>query len=319
MRAIFNKLAFNLEVLLNANPQHGGFFYQKNNNYFFTFNVLNLLNRPTIINENQLNSICTRLNGFSKEISKFGSKLYILLVPYKENVYFDRINFVKHYENKVSYQNLEKLRNCLIPKIIYPYKDLKVAAQKDIVYFKAEHHWADPGTYIGYKKLMETIQLDFDNVKIASPDEFYITENKFVRGDWYRTYMQGESAAAFGFNDLQHLDVNYKYYDHKNKLLPKIEKGKDGKTFKIWKNPEVQDFKIMSTGISYNEDLNNFLPASASEMIYIRLNGFQPFKDSMKFKFKKLFFNDVLNFKPNVIVLTIQENNFHIMNEFAAE
>lgn len=112
MRAIFNKLAFNLEVLLNANPQHGGFFYQKNNNYFFTFNVLNLLNRPTIINENQLNSICTRLNGFSKEISKFGSKLYILLVPYKENVYFDRINFVKHYENKVSYQNLEKLRNC---------------------------------------------------------------------------------------------------------------------------------------------------------------------------------------------------------------
>ena len=317
LRAIFNKLAFNLEVLLNANPQHGGFIYQKNNNYFFESGGLNQLNRPTIIDENQLNSICTSLNGFSKEISKFGSKLYILWVPYKENVYFDRINFVKHYENKVSYQNLEKLRNCLIPKIIYPYKELKEAAQKDFVFFKAEHHWADPGAYIGYKKLMETIHLDFDNVKIASPDEFYITENKFVRGDWGRNYMQGESAVSFGFNDLQHLDVNYKYYDHKNKLLPKIEKGKDGKTFKIWKNPEVQDFKIMSTGISHNEDLNNFLPASASEMIYIRLNNVQPFKESMKFK--KLFFNDVLNFKPNVIVLTIQENNFYIMNEFAAE
>lgn len=147
--------------------------------------------------------------------------------------------------------------------------------------------------------------------------EFKLTDSKFVRGDWSRYYMQGESATRFGFNGIQHLDVNYKYYDHKSILLPNIEKGKGGKIFKIWKNPGVKDFKIMSTGVSYNENLNNFLPASASEMVYIRLNNVQPFKESMKFK--KLFFDDVLNFKPNVIILTIQENSFYMMSEFSAE
>lgn len=317
LRAIFNKLAFNLEVLLNDNPQHGGLFFQKNNNYFFTFSALNQLNKPRKINQKQVNNICSSLNGFSKEIAKFGSKLYILWVPLKENIYFDKINFVKNYQNKVSFNNLEKLQKCLIPKIVYPYNELKDAAKKDFVFFKAEHHWTDLGAYIGYKKLMKTISLDYPNARIASLSEFNLTESKFVRGNWSRTYMQGMSTTRFGFNGIQHLDVNYKYYDHKSNLLPNIEKGVGGKIFKIWKNPEVKDLKIMSTGVSYNEDLNNFLPASASEMIYIRLNNVQPFKESMKFK--KLFFDDVLNFKPNVIILTIQENDFYVMSEFSAE
>lgn len=317
LRAIFNKLAFNLEVLLNDNPQHGGLFFQKNNNYFFTFSALNQLNEPRKINQKQVNSICSSLNGFSKDIAKFGSKLYILWVPLKENIYFDKINFVKNYDNKFSFNNLKTLQKCLIPKIVYPYKELKDAAKKDYVYFKAEHHWSDLGAYIGYKKLMKTISLDYPNARIAPLSEFKLTDSKFVRGDWSRYYMQGESATRFGFNGIQHLDVNYKYYDHKSILLPNIEKGKGGKIFKIWKNPGVKDFKIMSTGVSYNENLNNFLPASASEMVYIRLNNVQPFKESMKFK--KLFFDDVLNFKPNVIILTIQENSFYMMSEFSAE
>ena len=67
------------------------------------------------------------------------------------------------------------------------------------------------------------------------------------------------------------------------------------------------------TGNSQNENLLQYLPYSFKTMQFLRMNrGQQPAKD--EYKFMKLYKNDLITFKPDIVVVTISEN---IIAEFA--
>ena len=66
--------------------------------------------------------------------------------------------------------------------------------------------------------------------------------------------------------------------------------------------------KIMLIGTSQNENLLHFLPYSAAQLKYIRLN-LGGVKEVEQFKILKLYKKDILAFKPDILVLSITTDN----------
>ncbi len=257
----------------------------------------------------QLNEFCQR-----NQI-----KLYILEVPRKESVYkeflsdkygFDEKQFVKASRAQETIR--KEVQKHRIP-YIYPYNELRNAAKQDFAFFKFSHHWTDWGAFIGYSELMKEITKDFPDVPVVSLNDYRKSQNCLYRDDFLRNYRSPWLFYQF-FND-EHLDDHlernfYNYYDHKNgdKMVVRI-----GKFTKEFSYPEGRR-KVMLIGTSQNENFLQFLPYSAAQTRYIRLNWGQV-KDADQFKILKLYKKDILAFKPDILILSIHSNNLPALRD----
>ena len=240
-------------------------------------------------------------------------KLYVLEVPKKENVYkeiiedkygFDEKQFVKVSRAQDFIRS--EMRRHHIP-YVYPYKALRSAAKKELVFFKCSHHWTDWGAFVGYCELMKEINKNFPDMPVVSLKDYQKSQSWLQREEYKRDYAPSWHFFRF-FND-EHLDDHsewtfYDYYDHKNagKMVVRVEKYTKDFAY------PYGEHKIMLIGTSQNENFLQFLPYSAAQTKYIRLNMGQC-KEDDEFKILKLYKRDILTFKPDILVLSIHTDN----------
>ena len=277
--------------------------YFKKDDWFFLKPLVSKMNdnpafiRPIVQNLLQLNQFC-RQNKI---------RFYILEVPRKESIYkdllsrrygFDERAFVKTSQVQETIRN--KVRKHHIP-YVYPYEALRDAAKDDFVFFKRTWHWTDWGAFVGYRELMKEIGRDYPDMPVASLDNYNQSQNRLIRDDWSRNYYPGY---LYRFCNLQRIPATppclHHYYDHKNSGKMSVKIGKFTKDFVY---PEGKH-KIMLFGTSQSENLLQFLPYSAAQTKYIRLNtGW--IKASDEFKILKLHKKEILAFKPEILILSI--------------
>ena len=75
--------------------------------------------------------------------------------------------------------------------------------------------------------------------------------------------------------------------------------------------------KIMLVGRSMNENLSHFLPWSAAELKYIRLNSGR-LKSTDWFKVLKLYKNDIHDFKPDILILSINSDDLPLLRDLCS-
>ena len=246
-----------------------------------------------------------RLNEFCQQ-NKI--KLYVLETPKKESVYkellsdkygFDEKKFMKVSRAQETIRKEARKRH--IP-YIYPYEALRDAVKSDFVFFKCSHHWTDWGAYVGYRELMKEIRKDFPDMPVVTLDDYQKSQNWLQRDTYWRDYRLPWHFYGH-FNDEHLASIRktfYNYYDHKdaNKMLVRI-----GKFTKQFTYPQGKH-NVMLIGTSQNEVFLQFLPYSAGQTKYIRLN-FGQVKGADEFKILKLYKKDILAFSPDILILSI--------------
>ena len=251
----------------------------------------------------QLNEFCQR-----NQI-----KLYILEVPRKESVYkeflsdkygFDKKEFVKVSRSQETVRR--EVQNHNIP-YVYPYNELRNATKQDFVFFKCLHHWTDWGAFVGYRELVKEIRKDFPDMPFVSLNDYRRSRNWLIRDAYFRDYAWPGTAHKY-FND-QHSALFsekffYNYYDHKSADKIVVQVGKFTKNFAY---PDGKH-RVMLIGTSQCDNFLQFLPYSASQTKYIRLNMGQV-KNEDEFKILKLYKKDILAFKPDILILCIHTDN----------
>ena len=238
-------------------------------------------------------------------------KFYVFEVPGKEDIYkeilkerygFDEQKFIKVFQAREALRN-EAQKNHV--SWIYPYKALCEAAKKDLVFFKASHHWSDWGAFVGYCELMKEITKDFPNLPVVSLNDYRKTSNRLIRDEWHRDYFLWLPQRFFNFRTRESPNLTLStYYDHENSDKMVIRVGKYTKDFTY----PLENGKIMLLGTSQNENFCQFLPYTAKRTRYIRLNRGQVKIDD-EFKVIKLYKKDILTFKPDILILSIHTDN----------
>ena len=236
-------------------------------------------------------AIVNNLNQLNLFCQQHKIKLYVFEVPKKEAVYkelireeygFDENEFVKISQAQEAVRN--EARKCHIP-YVFPYEALRDAKKQHYVFFKLKHHWTDWGAFVGYRELMKEVCKD----------------------EYVERYEVGHHLfQIFNFGDVSDRSnwPFYNYYDHKDGSKMMLQVGKFTKDFTY----PGGKYKIMLLGTSQNENLSQFLPYSAAQTKYIRLNRGQV-KVADEYKILKLYKKDILAFKPDILILSISTEN----------
>ena len=294
-----------LSCIIRAN---GAIYFKENGWEFLTPLVPNMEYNPTTIQ-----SIVSNLSQLNQFCRQNGIRLYVLEVPRKENVYKEFLINKYGFDEKALtnvLQAQETIRNEVrkhhIP-YVYLYKALHDAAKRDFVFFKCSQHWTDWGAFVGYRVLMKEVHRDFPDMPIASLNDYKKSQNWLQRDTYWRAYaLPGHFYKFFNDRDLALLSERsfYNYYDYKNDDKIVVNVSKFTKNF-IYPDGK---YKVMLIGTSQNENFLQFLPYSATQTRYIRLN-MAPIKAADQFKILKLYKKDILAFKPDILVLSIHSDN----------
>ena len=171
---------------------------------------------------------------------------------------------------------------------------------------------------------MENLKKDFKNLKILTKNDFNITQSNKVRSDWDRKFHNGE-VMMYHFHNFENkadqiLDVKYNYYEHKqNKNLHTKIVDIPLKKEKTYYYDSGNDLRVMQIGTSMNESLLQFTPYSFKNLKYIRLINIKDMPGEESFKLSKYYQSDILEFKPDIIVLCLTPANLQNVVDFYKE
>ena len=260
--------------------------------------------------------IAIQLNKLEEFCNTNNIKLYILIVPYNVEVYYEELfpyidtTRMQYNKNQVIANIIEKAS----ANIIYPYNELKKQTKYKQIYYKMEHHWTDDGAYIGYLELMKEIKKDFPQVSITPLSEYELKKSKLTRGDWSRKFGLGEimehDIPALIKYKSKILDKKYVYYDNKNKkLLNKQVVNNEEIRKKEFYYSNGGNLRVIQMGSSMNESLLQFTPYSFKNLKYLRLNGVKQRPNNEEYKIMKYYKNEILEYKPDILIFCITPLN----------
>lgn len=154
----------------------------------------------------ELEAFRLELEFRKKYLNQRGCKFYFVIAPDKTNIYSDKIpNTIFRY-NKQSWgeQLIEYLYKYSDFKPINIYETLRANKNKELLYYKLDHHWNPVGAYYASNVVLNWIHNDFSDVSINSLNEYNITKSKTKTG-----------------NLINMLGYTGQYYDYEFKLSPK--------------------------------------------------------------------------------------------------
>lgn len=309
-REIIIKFVSNLMYHLSSIYSNKQAIYIEDTGWMFN---LPLIDEP--LSESEITEINETIRKFDKFLEDHGIKFYVLLVPKKESIYQSELfdygyDFQQDENFQLSIQRI--IASDAKKQIIYPYQELMNAKQDDYVFFKQAHHWTDWGAYQGYKKLMTRIKSDFPDIYVASLDEYNEFISSRIREDWYRNFGTGHTVNLLNLRGQadEILTTVYKYYNNKNQTVTEERQEYIKKFFN-----ENGKYRIFLTGNSQNEDLLQFLPYSAKELKYLRLNKEQ-LSNKEEFKFMKYYQKELLEFDPDIVVFAVSVGIFSKITDF---
>lgn len=299
----FAKLRFKIS---SKYYNQNGYIINKQSNWGFTPGEAKKI---TFTNKN-IDDIASNFEKLKNYCLENNIKLYVLVVPTKSAIYTDKMqdyyNAAKHLEFEKN--TIEKINKKLSYKLIYPYKELIESSNKDYTYFKAEHHWSDFGAFTAYKILIN----EMTNITPVTIADFDISQNNKIRGDFFRRYNSGTTYISLGLPDKltrNLLNTKYNYYTYKNAadIKESINGDKKIKTTKY--NKAKNNYRVLISGTSMNENLQPFLAATFSETLYLRLNNVKNVKGDDTYKFYKRYNGKITDYKPDIMIFCITFNN----------
>lgn len=315
---IYNNLKYVTSSGVIATPSA---FFNKKTNWMFA-NYINGTN-STCFDEQKLikrKKIFEKLNNFCE---KNNIKLYILIIPENFEIYYG--NMPAHINQKNIKQRIKNayyLRKNTNANIIFPYNELYKKSKTDFTHFKVDHHWTETGAYIGYQALMKEIRNDFPNVKISKLEDYNLSYSNLIRSDFDRKYYNGHTFhhlfPMYEWNAKKILDTKYKYYDHKNDsnlTLTVIDEPFHRGVLSTY--PSGSNLRVLQIGTSMNENLRQFTEHTFKNLKYIRINGVKNIPKSEEFKIIKYYKQDILDYKPDILIFCITMANLnHIPKVF---
>lgn len=312
------------KVILNKKTETEKMYFYKDTNVVFSKGHIP---KEEIFSKNDIKETASNLDKLNEFCKKNHIKLYTLIVPYNQYIYQQ---YAKDYANPKGLEalnnNIKELQKLSNSNIIYVYDDLKKASTKDFVAYKTDHHWSEYGAFIGYQRIMKEIQKDFPDIEIVNESDYKITTSKKVLNSFfYRNMFAGQtielSAPFLKMFQNTILDTKYKYYTYKNKTLletkiiniPKQYLGRD------YFYPKGSKYKLLQMGTSMNENLLTFTPYTFEHTKYIRLNEIRNMKAEEHFKIMKYYKQEILDFKPDILIFCIVPGNFKEVNNIFLE
>ena len=294
--------------------------YNKKSNYMF---VDDSGWYSSLYDEQVQEEIVKNLNRFNSFCQNNNIKLYLLVVPWQQDIYYKEGEPYLSVP-EVRYKLIDKIAGKTSFKTINTYNELQKASQNIQTYYKTDWHWTDDGAFIGYQLLMENLKKDFKNLKILTKNDFNITQSNKVRSDWDRKFHNGE-VMMYHFHDFENkadqiLDVKYNYYEHKQykNLHTKII-DIPYKKEKTYYYDSGNDLRVMQIGTSMNESLLQFTPYSFKNLKYIRLINVKEMSGEENFKLSKYYQSEILQYKPDIIVLCLTPLNLPNVIDFYKE
>lgn len=312
-------LFYKLKMINTVVEVNSGIYNQKTHWMFakahLDYSLQNLDKKSVLNTFEKLNEFCTNNN----------IKLYVLIVPYAVDIYqAEAYPYINPYLKQTNYDTVKQLQKMSDVKIIFPFDELKKESRKNYVYYKTEHHWTDTGAYLGYKELMKTIRKDYPNVKMVSLNDYDKSYSKMVRGDFDRRYDIGQT---FKNNiplskslEKKVLTTDYAYYDHKDRNSLKLEvvnipyhRGKN--TY----YPNGNNLRVIELGTSMNENLLGFTQYTFKNLKYIRVNSVKGREESEQYKVMKYYKDDILQYKPDILIFCITTGNLGSIRDLFKE
>ena len=256
---------------------------------------------------------------------KHGIKLYILIVPQKADVQITKYNFIKDTNKHEDFLNyISELQQVNNLKIIYPYNKMREAVSNGkLLYFKTEHHWTDDGAFIGYQELMKVISNDYPNIKILNANDFDYFYDKNVRGDFFRNFNFGQDCERMGISKSvckKYHQYDYTYYKYKDfDNLKTTVINTEHHLGKLYDYDKGANYKVIQLGTSQNENLTEFIPFTFKHVKRLRNNNVQGIKAEEEFKLIKYYKDEILEYKPNIIIFCITYNNISELHKLFEE
>lgn len=294
-----------LEMLLNSRINNKVAFFNKKTHWLFNNEQLKIrkLSRQTE------DRVLRELSAAGRFFRGQGIKTYMLMVPGKIDIY---AKAAEPYYKVRGIQNegtIKRMMSELPFPVVYPLAELQEGAKENFVFFKTEHHWTEWGAYLGYRKLMQTIAKDFPAAGAVGEDAYDIFYKRRVRGDWDREdFTLGQTFVQMNvkYPEDKLLDVEYKYYNPKKVLAEDVN---DTEMTKHYHNPDGNGLRVMLIGTSMSENLLQFLPQNFSELKYFRTNNSPIVPVAEEKKIMKRYKREILEYKPDILVLCFTISN----------
>lgn len=275
--------------------------------------------------KNDVEPTAKALDRFQDWCNKHNIKLYVLVVPYNQHIYQDEMKPFDNPQGLIGLNNnVKKFQSTTKANVIYTFDKLKEANKSERTFFKTDHHWTDYGAYIGYSELMKEIKKDYPSVKILSKDDFSYHYSKKVRKDLKRKFVAGNQLNEAGsfLLPLKNiiLDEEYRYFEYKDKdsivrRLYDNEHESGEKSF----YPKGAKLKVLQMGNSMGINILPYLEASFRDVKYLYLVSVMNRKEEENYKIMKYYKQDILNFKPDIIVFCITNSLVGKINDFFLE
>ena len=192
---------------------------------------------------------------------------------------------------------------------------LKDESENNYVYFKTEHHWTDDGAFVGYKELMKEITKKHPDIKVLQEQDFNISYNTKVRGDWNRKFSWGANTTKLNlplkYKKKLH-QTKYRYYTYKDfNLLETKNINIKYKRLKYYYYPKGADYRVILLGTSMCENLTEFIPYTFKNVFRIRNNSVNNISGKEEFKIMKYHEKEILDYNPDIIIFCITYVNMN--------
>lgn len=238
-------------------------------------------------------------------------KLYMVIVPVKESILYSRLGRGVPGDTREYDRWVEKLRRKSGIDIVYPKKELLQAARtaKDLLFFKQDHHYTEYGAFLIYRELMKQIKQDFPDIPILSEDDFSISYDSRVRHgydmpEWQKLSHLCTTLMIFNEDECREYARPYRYYQYRQAEKVRIKKINEKIT--RYFNPDGK-YSLYILGTSHVNQLSSIMPFA--------------FKRAVKEvgEDRDITKNNVLPYKPDILVLVLQSTVFDKLDRLFKE
>ncbi len=238
--------------------------------------------------------------------------LYIMLAPNKCAIYNQEMNSMLPPTNEpqVTKSILKTLEDKTNINFVYPYDSFKNYKGKELLYYKADHHWTQQGSFIGYSILLNKIKEKYPNITATKESDynFGYTDNIKGNNSQYKT---------LGLDNKNVFDTKYKTFIKKDLKTYSAKETVLNKTPSLFKynfiyNNAPNKQKVMLVGDSFGLNLTMFLSytfKNVEELFAYTPNGNEYENFNMK-RFEK----EIKEYKPDILIFCFSESGLNRLN-----
>lgn len=221
-----------------------------------------------LLSEKELNNYTNSMQKLNNYLCEKGIVFYYMQCYDKDSIYPEYyVEGVRQFGN-VSRANqivaaLEKNTDI---KVVPIYEELIKAKNEDLLYFKATDpaHWNEPGAYIGYTALINTIKSDFPEAYYLEEEAYIISEHEEYANIYGFTYPYPDYNLRYKIREPKAIEIDLNEFDPQ-----KIIRYREYGHYYVNSNCD-NDLKIMVVGDSYiRQFLKEDIAESFSETLSI--------------------------------------------------